>query len=200
MAQWTYNAVYLKIRPQFSEASANPGAPGVAVPALVEVMAPEQENVGLTEFLNVQAAEGWDLFAVTGAVGQDSMPCFIFRKRLAEAHAGAPPPQHDVRAAAATASPAETTTGIQSPTETAPAAPLSPEDEIATLLTALDASARGNPQGWADLSFIAKMCAPSGLSADRIHELVEFLCSNNYAEWMPASESPRRGGWVRRSG
>lgn len=73
------------------------------------------------------------------------------------------------------------------------------QDEVAIVLQSIEAAARGNPQGWADASFIAKMCAQSSIDADRMYELLEYLETNRYVEWSPSSQSPKRGGWVRRA-
>jgi hypothetical protein len=73
------------------------------------------------------------------------------------------------------------------------------QEEAAALLYAIEAAARGNPQGWADLAFIAKMCVQSGIENDRMYALLEYLENNRYVEWSPSTHSPKRGGWIRRA-
>jgi hypothetical protein len=72
------------------------------------------------------------------------------------------------------------------------------QEEVSALLYSIEAAARGNPQGWAEMSFIAKICGQSNIGPDRMYELLEYLESSRYIEWSPATQPPKRGGWVRR--
>jgi hypothetical protein len=72
------------------------------------------------------------------------------------------------------------------------------QEEVAILMYSIEAAARGNPQGWAEMTFIIKICAQSNINQDRAYDLIEYLDTNRYVEWSPASQGPRRGGWVRR--
>lgn len=49
------------------------------------------------------------------------------------------------------------------------------------------------------MSLVTRTCAQSGLSQDQVYELLEYLATNRVVEWSPSSQTPKRGGWVRRA-
>jgi hypothetical protein len=115
-----------------------------------------------------------------------------------------PGPGPGQQEAAAVAAPPARAAGTRSVPPPPPGASPSPsvppraEEETNIVYAAIDAASRGNPQGWAEMSFIARTCSQSGLSTDRMYEIFEVLEARRAVEWSPSSQTPRRGGWVRR--
>lgn len=101
------------------------------------------------------------------------------------------------RASAPLAHPAPPAPAIPPPLPQTP--PANPQQELFDIvMQAIDLGARGNPQGWAEMMFVTRTSGKAGIDADQMYALIEHLEANRVLEWMPASQTPRRGGWIRR--